>query len=302
MVGFGHELQISLQILCKNKHFFANKLSFLLILQKIFAKIEFSMETSSKNAAGEDCQIDMSSAVKDQQPKKHRATVTATILVVLLLIAAGGGFVYFKWFANPLRGMTEVEAWSEIARFQTEQNVDSLETVLHYYLDNYPEEKHATDAQNLLDRLERERREWMDMLMYNCSVEAVDNYVYVNPEGFFHDQAVHVLDSLTYKQALHDNNEDGYLGYLSQFPKGMYADEAAKKLEEITNAELTDEEREKVEAVVKRHFETLQDNSADILETVAHDLASYFGKHQLHASCSRTVGCQDFRDRRIHGS
>lgn len=236
------------------------------------------METSTKNVSEEESLIDMSAPSTHRPKKKHRGTIFATIVVVLLLIAAGGAFVYFKWFANPFREMTEVEAWSEITRFQTEEKYDSLEAVLHYYLDNYPQEKHQTEVANLLSRLETERRQWMDLLMYNCSVESVDNFVYSNPEGFYHNQAMHVLDSLVYRQAQIDNNEDGYLGYLAQFPKGMYVDEATKKLDEITHAEMTDDEKEKVTAVVKRHFETLQDNSADILETVAHDLASYLGK------------------------
>lgn len=175
---------------------------------------------------------------------------------------------------------TEEEAWTRIGRFRSENQADSMELALEYYLDNYPDGKYATEAGNLQDLFNQEKKQWLDILQHNCSIEAVDRFIFNHPDGFFHTQAVNAIDSLTFRAAEAEHTTEALQAYVDEYPEGRFLPQAHALLNKLELGDMSAEEKETVTQTLRNHFHYLTINSDEIESTVAPVLSSYMGKSQ----------------------
>ena len=210
-------------------------------------------------------------------PAKKRAT--GTILIVsLVILALAGAAVWYLFF----RGGSDTDertAYDNIIRYENTNQLDSLSEALNDYFDTYNSDAfHYSQLKDLHDRFFTERDDWQ-AIKENLSVEAVRQFLYVHPDGFYLSEANRKLDSLSYVDACAINTREAYEHYLDQFSQGKFAAEARKQISELDNEELTIEEKTAVKEALTTHFDALGDNDkGTIASTLAEEINSYIGK------------------------
>ena len=219
-------------------------------------------------------------ATEQQQKKEKKSGGFFKKLLMVLLLLAVAGFAYWWFMLRETRNYSEDEAWALISHYQNTDQPDSLYDILNYYMSQYPEGRYYSETSTLLSRFENERDELESILKSNCTIKNVDTYVYAHPDGFFRTKALGVLDSLEFADAQKHNTPDAYQEYLDKYPNGKFRSQAQTELADAQeNSIVTEEEMGEVTTVIQKHFQAIQDNdSIEILETIAENLSSYIGK------------------------
>ena len=215
---------------------------------------------------------------QQQKTKKSGGCLKKFFLLLLFLIVAG---VACWWFLlRDTRNYSEDETWSLITHYQNTDQPDSLYDMLNYYQSQFSDGRYNTEVSTLLSRFEIERDELNSILKSNCTIKNVDTYVYAHPQGFFRTKALNILDSLEFADAQKHDTPDAYHEYLGKYPNGRFRSQAQAELAEAEADNLvTEEEKNAVAEVIKRHFQAIENNDTiDIVETVAENLSSYIGK------------------------
>ena len=189
-----------------------------------------------------------------------------------------GGIIYVVMSLTRGTELSEMDAWARVGHFQATGELDSMEVALNEYLWTFSDGRYVEDARTLRDRLNRERDEWNRVLDYNCNLKAVDEYIYAHPDGFFHTQALLLLDSLEFLDAKEKNTEEALLTYLAQQHDGRFVKEAQALLKAVGKVDASEEETKQAAALIKKHFAAMQEGSETIVTTMADIISSYIGK------------------------
>ena len=208
---------------------------------------------------------------------KKNAAITVALVIIVILAFAGAAV----WFLF-LRGGTDADEqtmYNNIIRYENQHRLDSLGEALDVYFDTYnPDAYHYSQLKDLHDRFFTERSDWQ-ALDGTMSLEAVQRFMDIHPDGFYHKDAHRALDSLSYMVACDVNTHEAYDHYLSQFSQGKYVSEARKRMNELDNKEISIEEKVSVKEVLTAHFDALGDNDKDAISaTLASEISSYIWK------------------------
>ncbi|MBF0650659.1 hypothetical protein IR083_17700 [Dysgonomonas sp. GY75] len=191
-------------------------------------------------------------------------------LVFMLLLGIGGLFV-----KNKDEEATESRYWNKCI----EEN-----TPLSYskYLVHYPEGRYSNEAQNKIMQLrEQERNEW-ESLRKLGNVDALFSFLADHPQTPYERQIKHVVDSLSWLQAMEQNTPDAYQAYLDNVKIGRYAGEyedvAKQKYEYLSQLKVIEgDELKNVEKVLSDFFKALSSvNNKDIQKSSASVLLKFF--------------------------
>lgn len=191
-------------------------------------------------------------------------------LVFMLLLGIGGLFV-----KNKDEEATESRYWNKCI----EEN-----TPLSYskYLVHYPEGRYSNEAQNKIMQLrEQERNEW-ESLRKSGNVDALFSFLADHPQTPYERQIKHVVDSLSWLQAMEQNTPDAYQAYLDNVKIGRYAGEyedvAKQKYEYLSQLKVIEgDELKNVEKVLSDFFKALSSvNNKDIQKSSASVLLKFF--------------------------
>ena len=217
-------------------------------------------------------------ASEQQQKKRGRGGCLNKLLLCLFVLVAGGACWWFLF--RDSRHYSEDEVWALIGHYQNTDQPDSLYDMLNYYMDEFSDGRYNSEVGTLLSRFEQERDELNSILGSNCTIKNVDTYVYAHPQGFFRTKALNVLDSLEFADAQKHNTPDAYQEYLGKYPNGRFRAQAQAELADAEADNLvTEEERTAVTEVIRHHFQAIENNdTVDVVETVAENLSSYIGK------------------------
>ncbi len=200
------------------------------------------------------------------------------VFIVLAAVAAGW------WFGPKLLGrdvpqMTEAEAWTQVNRWLYADQPDSLEEALYIYMKQHEDGPHADEVARLQEQFQTEQEVWKKVVRGECSLERVDAFLSQHPDGFFRGQAIFMMDSLTFQAALDENTESALLSYIEQYPNGMYMKEAQERLKNWGELDMTEEEQEEAEDLIRLHFRAMANGEEGaLLTTVSPSLSSYLGK------------------------
>lgn len=191
-------------------------------------------------------------------------------LVFMLLLGIGGLFV-----KNKDEEATESRYWNKCI----EEN-----TPLSYskYLVHYPEGRYSNEAQNKIMQLrEQERNEW-ESLRKLGNVDALFSFLADHPQTPYERRIKHVVDSLSWLQAIEQNTPDAYQAYLDNVKIGRYAGEyedvAKQKYEYLSQLKVIEgDELKNVEKVLSDFFKALSSvNNKDIQKSSASVLLKFF--------------------------
>lgn len=191
-------------------------------------------------------------------------------LVFMLLLGIGGLFV-----KNKDEEATESRYWNKCI----EEN-----TPLSYskYLVHYPEGRYSGEAQNKIMQLrEQERNEW-ESLRKSGNTDALFSFLADHPQTPYERQIKHVVDSLSWLQAIEQNTPDAYQAYLDNVKIGRYAGEyedvAKQKYEYLSQLKVIEgDELKNVEKVLSDFFKALSSvNNKDIQKSSASVLLKFF--------------------------
>lgn len=191
-------------------------------------------------------------------------------LVFMLLLGIGGLFV-----KNKDEEATESRYWNKCI----EEN-----TPLSYskYLVHYPEGRYSSEAQSKIMQLrEQERNEW-ESLRKSGNVDALFSFLADHPQTPYERRIKHVVDSLSWLQAMEQNTPDAYQAYLDNVKIGRYAGEyedvAKQKYEYLSQLKVIEgDELKNVEKVLSDFFKALSSvNNKDIQKSSASVLLKFF--------------------------
>ena len=199
-------------------------------------------------------------------------------LMALLAVGIVGGIVYVIMSLTHGTDLPETDAWARVGHFQASGEVDSLEAALNDYLWTFGDGRYSEQARTLRDRLYREREQWERVSADGCTLEAVDAFTYENPDGFFHQQALLLLDSLAFVDAKEQGTEEALMNYLEQHHDGRFADEVQVLLKDVGQSEASESEARQASATITDHFAAMQEGSEAIVATMADNVSSYIGK------------------------
>ena len=209
--------------------------------------------------------------------KKHRNIIFWSGVAVLSALIIGG-VIYVVMSLTRGTELPEMDAWSRVGHFQASGEIDSMEVALNDYLWTFSDGRYSEEARTLRDRLNRERDAWEKIVNGDCTLKAVDEYIYAHPDGFFHDQALWLLDSLEFLDAKEKNTEEALMNYLEQRHDGRFVKEAQELLKAVGKVDASEEETKQASAVVQKHFTAMQEGSETIVTTMADNISSYIGK------------------------
>lgn len=215
------------------------------------------------------------------QPKNHH--VGCWLILFFLIIIIGGSiyYLYNNYSKNKEYDNSEKKAWMEIERFDSEENLDSLEKYINNYQHHFPEGRHAEQVMNLKQRVDSERRDWKS-LQQNISVEALEDFVREHSDGYFRNIASRMIDSLLYAEAVKEDTYQAYQNYLDSYIDGRFTDKAEARMLALRNGEIGKGEQTKIENTLNTHFDALaQNDKSHLLSTLSNQLESYLGKNDV---------------------
>lgn len=211
-------------------------------------------------------------------PSGKKRAVLTIVLISMLIVALAGWAAWYLFFQG---GTDEDEraAYDSIMRYENQHQLDSLGAALDDYFDTYNSDAyHYSQLKDLHDRFFTEKADWQ-AIEGTLSLETVQHFMDVHPDGFYLKDANQMLDSLSYLAACDVNTREAYDHYLSQFSQGKYVAEVRKLMVELDNKELSAEENTAIKEVLTAHFEALGDDDKEgVAATLASEISSYIGK------------------------
>lgn len=182
------------------------------------------------------------------EPKSGSKTgVIALVLGLLVVIGVGG---YYGW-----NMYSERQLWDEVSQ-STEP------TDYERYLDRFPNGAHHAMAMARYKDLKSTLDEWM-VLESEADYDLYRNFVRSHPESAYREVALQRMDSIAWAEALRADSPAGYRKYLDRMPKGVHAEEATAKAENMEMHELTPMEEDRVTDVINSFFSAAEYNNVD---------------------------------------
>ena len=238
--------------------------------ESMFIEEEKAEDTSYNEKPIENSVEENLKRVSLSKSNKKLFVFVAIGLVFMLLLGIGGLFV-----KNKDEEATESRYWNKCI----EEN-----TPLSYskYLVHYPEGRYSNEAQNKIMQLrEQERNEW-ESLRKSGNVDALFSFLADHPQTPYERRIKHVVDSLSWLQAIEQNTPDAYQAYLDNVKIGRYAGEyedvAKQKYEYLSQLKVIEgDELKNVEKVLSDFFKALSSvNNKDIQKSSASVLLKFF--------------------------
>lgn len=186
-------------------------------------------------------------------------------------------------FACEETKMSEEEAWNRVGKFRNAEQSDSLGESLNYYIAHFEEGVHLDEATALKEAFDAEREEWATVSRRGCTLQKVDEYLYRHPTGFFRQQVLAAIDSLTFREAMEKNSVKALEEYLENFPEGRFARKAQAMIDGTEEHSVTSDEKRSIVQLIEHHFGCMVEENEDIVNTVAENLSCYIGKQNCTA-------------------
>ena len=174
------------------------------------------------------------------------------------------------------------ELWNDILRLKLEVKTDSLLNALNLYQMNYPKGAHQYTAENLKNRIQSERNDWITLMKnYPTRMEIVQ-FLDEHPEGFYRQPALEQIDHIDYAEAVNTNTEASYEEYLCNYPNGLHRHDAQTRYNKFKGVviKLTDLEKRDVRDLLIRHFIAFQSGDSAVVETLAPEV-DYWNHHHF---------------------
>lgn len=215
----------------------------------------------------------------ESQKSKGKSGAIGTIITIsLLIIVLAGAAVWYIFFKGS-DDNSERQVFESITRYEQQRNYDSLEIALSEYLDTYNSDAfHYQQVKNLSDRFFAENTDWQAATK-SLSIESMNNFINIHPDGFFKDVAYDKLDSLSFEEAKEQNTVEAYEQYMDKFSEGKYVKDADEAIENLDKKEISAEEKSDAVRAVAKHFNSMADNDqSGLLATLADNINTYIGK------------------------
>ena len=216
----------------------------------------------------------------ENKPNRH---ITLWMILILLILAVAGMVAYIYWDKTEEidQAAAEKQAWLNIQQFESNMQLDSLESAISYYQWNFVNGQHADQVRILKEKIEAEKKDWA-AVRYTDAVEEMEDFIRDHSNSFFRNEANRKLDSLTYLEAADEDTYQAYEQYLDSYSDGMYAQVAKQRMERIDDGSVSDHEVTDVGLVINNHFVALAKQNKELLKsTVADVVTSYMGKSDV---------------------
>lgn len=239
----------------------------------------------------------------DNKPNRH---ITLWMILIFLILAVAGMVAYIYWDKTEEvdQAAAEKQAWLNIQQFESNMQLDSLESAISYYQWNFVNGQHADQVRMLKEKIEAEKKDWA-AVRYTDAVEDMEDFIRNHSNSFFRNEANRKLDSLTYLEAADEDTYQAYEQYLDSYSDGMYAQEAKQRMDRIDNGAVSEHEVTDAGLVINNHFVALAKQNKELLKsTVADVVTSYMGKsdltpadiekymYSIHSDSSRDISFQ----------
>lgn len=163
------------------------------------------------------------------------------IIIIALLVACSlvGGALYMG-FAH----QDEETLWTLC---QQSKDLNDIKQ----YIDDYPNGEHIAEAKSLYSQLISEKTSW-EQAMASGEEDVLRAFINNHPSSNYLAQARDMLDDAVWNNALERNTKDGFQRYITEFPTGKHVGEARSHFNELQRAELTLDERQRVNQCISQ--------------------------------------------------
>lgn len=200
--------------------------------------------------------------------KKKRGPLIAVIIVVALVAAGVAAYVLID---NAREARGEQQAYEEA--------IASTDTAAYnQYLAQYPDGVHADEVKKKLDELTSELREWKDACVNNLKSGFVA-FLSNHPGSPMEQACKDKIDSLDYEDAVAANTVEALQMYVSVHPEGKYVDQALLAQKTIGLRKVQPSEAAQVKDLCSRFFAALGNkDDATLSATTAAVIDNFLNK------------------------
>ncbi len=195
--------------------------------------------------------------------KKGRKAWTAILSILIVAILAVGAYFLVQYYYE--NRQEELVCWNKALKTNTGQSYME-------YINQYPDGKYLKEAQaNIRNYNESVKKIW-NSIKANGTEEEISSFLSKYGDTPYHSQAVNLLDSVAWANALALNTQESYKSYLDRVEKkklvGMYKPMAEERFNYFSQMEFVGgDEWKSVEKQISRFFKNISSQSYSDLET-----------------------------------
>lgn len=205
-----------------------------------------------------------------REPKRTKKKNNGPIIIVIALLVACslvGGALYM--------GLSHQDEESLWTLCQESKDINDVKQ----YIDEYPDGEHINQAKSLYNMLIGEKTSW-EQAMASGDEDALRSFINNHPSSKYLSQAREMLDDAVWNNALEKNTKDSFQRYLSEFTNGRHVGEARSHFNELQRAELTLDERNRVNQSISQFLNGLSQWDVVAMMTVCNtEMDDFMGKH-----------------------
>ena len=212
-----------------------------------------------------------SKPAQEPKPGKPRKSNAAAIIASVVFAAIICGALFY--FYQQSNAQDEQEEYEIALRSE-----DPL--VLQSYLDRFADapKAHIDSINALLIRIQKSDEDWRNAVLSN-SRTALQQYLESNPSSPHRQEALNKIDSLDWLTAKKNNTMESVTEYTTQHPDGRYIDDANEVLTELRNVTVQPEEREMIQSLFRKFFQSINSRSEnELIACTSMILDSFLGR------------------------
>ena len=242
-------------------------------------------ERLERNATQDEDEIETDKSDGNNRPVKSRIMPFFVSLAIASIVGAVSIYFY-----KESKGSKEQQAFGLALN---SNDTLSMSNFLSSYSD--APSAHIDSIRSRLDYIRQGEREW-DSLQVHKTHEMAAAYVARYPNMSHYAQALLLLDSIDWADALHENTAASYQRYLATHQEGKHIAEARERVYAGNLDVVANEERQIITTLVQRFFQSVNDNDAGQFKScLSPALVSFMGTE--HPSAEEAAGWM----RRQHG-
>ena len=198
--------------------------------------------------------------------KKHKphsggkASKPGVVLPIVLLVLVVAGIGLYKLYSD-FQERQQMEA--AYAALEDSYEARDYQT----FLTHYPTSEHRQEVEERMEQLMMIDSEWAK----TRTLLTQDNlrlFLKEHPKSKYTQECTYLIDSLDWEDCSLENTIDAYRTYLEQHPDGDFRSRAETAVENLENPQVTQDDRDKVRALLNDYFLALHNADGEALDTL----------------------------------
>lgn len=202
-----------------------------------------------------------------KRTKKKNKGLLTIIVALLVACALVGGALYLG-----LSHQDEETLWAMCQQTNDMRDVKQ-------YIDEYPDGEHIAEAKSLYNLLISEKTAW-EQAVASGEEDVLRAFINNHPSSKYLSQARDRLDDAVWNNAIERNTKEGFQRYITEFPTGRHVGEARSHFNELQRAELTFDERQRVNQAISQFLNGMSQWDVVAMMMVCKvEMDNFMGKH-----------------------